>query len=70
MQVTDPVSIISQEELAKRWQVSTSTIARWRTEGMGPVYLKLRGQVRYRLEDIQIYETECLRASTSEAIPS
>ncbi len=70
MQVTDPISIISQEELAKRWQVSTSTIARWRTEGMGPVYLKLRGQVRYRLEDIQIYEAECLRASTSEAIPS
>ena len=39
---------MSQIELAQRWQISESTLERWRSEGIGPVFLKLRGQVRYR----------------------
>ena len=35
---------ISQNELAKRWQVSESTLERWRYEGIGPVFMKLRGK--------------------------
>ena len=33
-------------------QLSESTLERWRSEGMGPVFLKLRGQVRYRDTDL------------------
>ncbi len=47
---------ISQTELAQRWQLSESTLERWRSEGIGPVFLKLRGQVRYRDTDILAYE--------------
>jgi predicted site-specific integrase-resolvase len=47
---------ISQIELAQRWQISESTLERWRSEGIGPVFLKLRGQVRYRDIDILAYE--------------
>ena len=57
---------ISQNELAKRWQVSESTLERWRYEGIGPVFLKLRGKVRYRDSDILAFEAEALQASTRQ----
>jgi len=28
---------LSQNELAQRWQISESTLERWRYEGIGPV---------------------------------
>jgi hypothetical protein len=40
---------ISQIELAQLWEIGESTLERWRAEGIGPVFLKLRGQVRRRL---------------------
>ena len=55
---------ISQTELAQRWQLSESTLERWRSEGIGPVFLKLRGQVRYLDTDILAYEDQALHAST------
>lgn len=53
-------AILTPEVLAKRWSISLSTVARWRSEGMGPAFLKLRGHVRYRLEDIESYEPQTL----------
>ncbi len=41
-------------------------LTRWRSEGIGPVFLKLQGQVRYRIEDIEAFEADSLRKSTSE----
>jgi predicted site-specific integrase-resolvase len=64
------VPLMSQSQLAERWRLSESTIERWRTEGKGPVFLKLRGQVRYRYEDIQAFEEKSTRNSTSEAVAS
>lgn len=40
---------LTQDDLAKRWFISSSTLARWRSDGIGPVFMKLKGQVRYRL---------------------
>ena len=57
---------MSQIELAQRWQISESTLERWRAEGIGPVFLKLRGQVRYRDIDILAYEDQALHASTRQ----
>ncbi len=57
---------ISQNELAKRWQVSESTLERWRYEGIGPVFMKLRGKVRYRDSDILAFEARALQASTRQ----
>lgn len=57
---------ISQNELAKRWQVSESTLERWRYEGVGPVFMKLRGKVRYRDSDILAFEAQALQASTRQ----
>ncbi len=52
--------------MAERWQVAESTLERWRSMGIGPIYLKIIGRVRYRLSDISAFEEDCLRCSTSE----
>jgi predicted DNA-binding transcriptional regulator AlpA len=49
---------ISQNELAQRWQVSEATLERWRSQRKGPQILRLGGQVRYRLVDVESYECE------------
>jgi predicted site-specific integrase-resolvase len=61
---------LTQRELAERWQVSEACLERWRTEGRGPVYMKLIGRVVYRLEDIEAFERASLRASTSQPAPA
>ena len=62
------VKHFNQRELADRWDVSEATLERWRSEGIGPVYLKLQGHVVYRLEDIEAYEAASLYRSTSERV--
>ena len=60
------VKHLNQRELADRWDVSDATLERWRSEGIGPVFLKLQGRVLYRLEDVEAFESDSLRKSTSE----
>ena len=57
-------AILTPEVLAKRWSISLSTVAGWRSEGMGPAFLKLWGHVRYRLEDIGSFERQTLQSAT------
>jgi hypothetical protein len=59
----------SQSELATRWRMSICTLERWRWLGEGPRFLKLGGRVVYRLEDIEAFEAEKLRSSTSNTDP-
>lgn len=62
---------LNQRALAKRWDVSEATLERWRTEGIGPMFLKLQGRVLYRLIDIQAYEESRLSISTARfALPN
>lgn len=60
------VKHLNQVELARRWVISEACLERWRCEGIGPVFLKLQGRVLYRVEDVESYEAQCLRKSTSE----
>ena len=53
--------LLTAEELAERWMVSARTLEGWRNAGKGPVWLKIGGQVRYRLADILAYESEAER---------
>ena len=55
------------KQLAERWQLATPTLDHWRSEGIGPIFLKIQGQVRYRLSDILAFEAQSLRKSTSES---
>ena len=51
---------ITQNELVQRWQVSESTLERWRSQRTGPMFLRLGGQVRYRITDVGTFETQAL----------
>ena len=55
---------LNQRALAKRWDVSEASLERWRTVGIGPMFLKVQGRVLYRLVDIEAYEESCLSIST------
>ena len=39
---------LNQKQLAARWCISEATLERWRSEGLGPKFLKLCGRVLYR----------------------
>jgi len=59
---------LSQRELSERWTIAETTLERWRSMGIGPVYVKLPGRVAYRITDVDAYERRCLRRSTSESV--
>ena len=50
------VKHLNQRQLADRWDVSEATMERWRTAGIGPIFLKMQGRVLYRIEDVEAYE--------------
>lgn len=35
------------------------TLTKWRQRGRGPMYFKVGGAIRYRLEDLQAYLESC-----------
>ena len=53
---------LNQKQLAERWQISEASLERWRSEKLGPDYLKLHSRVLYRQQDIEAFESRCLRA--------
>ncbi|UZW61816.1 helix-turn-helix transcriptional regulator [Lysobacter enzymogenes] len=64
---------LTTEQLAARWDVTPETLARWRADAIGPPFFKVLGRrVKYRLEDIELYESESMRSSTADTdrIPS
>ena len=64
--VMTETNYLTQTQLAERWQVAESTLERWRSEGIGPIYMKMMGRVRYRLSDTTDFEEDSLRGSTSQ----
>lgn len=56
---------LTQRDLARRWSLSPRTLERWRWTGDGPAFLKVGGRVAYRLQDIEAWEADRLRRSTT-----
>jgi len=54
--VSPEPELLTDAQLAVRWQLSRGTLANQRSQGRGPAYLKLAGRVRYRRSDIEAYE--------------
>ena len=63
------MTFLNPSELAERWHLSVKTLERWRSEGSGPVYLKLHGKVLYRLSDVEDHETRYARRGTGVPVP-
>ncbi|GAA1431399.1 hypothetical protein GCM10009616_18420 [Microlunatus lacustris] len=48
--------LLTDVELAERWQLSRGTLANIRSRGDGVPYVKVGGRVRYALADVLAYE--------------
>jgi len=59
----DDNALLRENELAIRWNLSTRTLQRNRSEGLGPPFIRLFGSIRYRLADVIAYEESHLRNS-------
>jgi hypothetical protein len=57
---------LGQKELAERWRMSEATLERWRSDRVGPVFLKIRGRVLYRHVDIEAFEVASLKGTFVE----
>ena len=66
MQSPDPNSLIEPEKLAARWKLKPITLAQWRWTGRGPRFLKLGRHAFYRFKDIEAYEEEKAKQSTTQ----
>jgi hypothetical protein len=54
---------LSQKELAKRWRMSEATLEHWRSDRIGPVFLKILGGVLYRHVDVEAFEVASLKGA-------
>lgn len=59
---------LTDKELSEYWGVTCNTLQRWRTEGTGPVYLKLGGQPKYHIDFIRQFERDRMFRGTGEKI--
>jgi hypothetical protein len=51
-EISAPV-LLTEAEAAKKILAKAQTLRAWRHRRMGPPYLKLTGQIRYRLDDLE-----------------
>jgi len=45
--------LLTPAKLAEHLDVSTGTLANWRSAGTGPKYVRLAGVVRYRVDAVE-----------------
>ena len=45
-------TIVTSKAVAAHLQVGVQTLAKWRSEGRGPRYLRMGRAIRYRMSDI------------------
>lgn len=51
--------LISEAKAAKILDRKVASLKKWRVQGRGPAYFKIRGRVRYKREDlVRFMETE------------
>ncbi|MBS0272307.1 MAG: DNA-binding protein [Proteobacteria bacterium] len=60
-----PVPLVSEEELALRWKITPITLSHWRWSGRGPRFLKIGRHVFYRVQDIEAFEEQKAKKSTT-----
>jgi hypothetical protein len=53
-------------QLAKRWKMTTPTLRQWRWFNKGPQFQKIGGRALYKLEEIERFENELIRAHTAD----
>ena len=57
---------ITAKQLAKRWNLSTITLAKWRLYGYPPEFIKTGRRVNYLITEVEDFEKKHKAASTSQ----
>ncbi len=60
------MKFFDQNDLSRRWGLSVRTLERYRLEGTGPRYVRIGRLIRYRECDIDEFENDNARSSTSQ----
>lgn len=55
---------ITEKELSEAWGVKRNTLQKWRSQGVGPKYIKRVGRIIYRKDDIAEFERSQTRQGT------
>lgn len=63
---TDNPAVLSAVQVSERYNISTSTLAKMRLSGRGPVFVKLGRRVFYRQDDLDAWVAGNRYRSTSE----
>lgn len=63
---TEAAINLTPVELAERLRTSIPTLARWRSKGTGPTFLKSGGKVLYPLDKVEAYEAGNTHQRTRE----
>lgn len=61
--------LLTESEAAEFLRLKPKTLARWRWAGIGPIYRKIGGAIRYAVTDLEKYVEEAIRQSTSQSGP-
>lgn len=59
---------LSAADAARHLGISPSTLAKWRLSGKGPRYVKAGRRVLYRPADLDAWQAENTRRSTSDPL--
>ena len=62
--------VMTEKQVADRWQISLKTLRRWRLDGEGPVWHKLFRHVRYHEADVLEFEHSSAKPVERVAITS
>lgn len=57
---TQSLTLLSPNELAKRWGRSETAISLMAAVGVGPRFSKIGGKVMFCMDEVQKYERACL----------
>ncbi len=60
--------MLRPKDLARRWAMSHRSLARWRTRGFGPAFVRIGGAVRYPLAEIERFEQARRQPSPAETV--
>ncbi len=60
------MALSTSRETAARLRISEGTLAKWRVQGKGPVFVRIGGKICYRDEDTNTFIENGLCHSTSE----
>jgi hypothetical protein len=60
------VTHLTSKQLAERYNMHPNSVADWRVDGYGPKFLKLGKNVLYPVVEVEKWEKEQLKRSTSE----